>query len=94
MKPLNFYEHINGMSTLRNQVNVGRASIPYINLEAADPSSKRPACLFVISALTPCQVSLKKAKSILTINYNVLTSTDCRIFRSFRIRGCEAFGQR
>ena len=94
MKPLNFYEHINGMSTLRNQVNVGRASIPYINLEAADPSSKRPACLFVISDLTPCQVSLKKAKSILTVNYNVLTSTDCRIFRSFWIRGCEAFGQR
>ena len=57
MKPLNFYEHLNGVKSLRNQVNIGRGSIPYINLEAADPSSQRPACLFVSSALNPCQVS-------------------------------------
>ena len=57
MKPLNFYEHLNGVKSLRNQLNIGRGSIPYINLEAADPSSQRPACLFVSSALNPCQVS-------------------------------------
>merc|ERR1711953_1080293 len=45
----------NGVRDFRNQVNIGRGSIPYINLEAADPSSQRPACLFVSSALNPGQ---------------------------------------